>query len=485
MSTSRQPRVHATKVAIVATAVVVVCYAACAIGLSVFVVHRLTRGVDARIQAQIATARHWTVGQGEVPTFTRGATGGDLDDAPVFVWRVGPHGGAQPVTVGAPALPRHRWTTAPATVTIGSIPFRLETIRTGGGWIVGGQSVAEIVRVRAVLLLPEVLFGLLVAAATFVGSLVVGLRASAPLELVRRRQAEFTADASHELRTPLSVVEAEVGLALQRRRTPEEYEAVLRRIAGEGRRLRRIVEDLLWLARADSGSQESPEGGRCDVGAVALACVERFQAVASRGGVALTFATEGQGRPLVDAPREWIDRLGGVLIDNACKYAGDGGEVEVVVRSSPGRVVLRVDDSGPGIPPAERQAVFDRFHRAATDVGGSGLGLAIADSVVRITGGAWAVGDSPLGGARMDVAWRKANERAERSLTDASGARSPAAVPPPGPPPTAAPPPAAPPAPVAGTPHAMQDAPAPAPGQVSRPTTQTRCDSLARAPRHP
>ena len=76
-----------------------------------------------------------------------------------------------------------------------------------------------------------------------------------------------------------------------------------------------------------------------------------------------------------------------MLVDNACKYAGAGGTVEVGVSVSGGRVVLTVDDSGPGIPEGDRDLVFDRFHRADQAPGGTGLGLAIADAVVRSTVG--------------------------------------------------------------------------------------------------
>ena len=102
-----------------------------------------------------------------------------------------------------------------------------------------------------------------------------------------------------------------------------------------------------------------------------------------------------------------------VLIDNACKFAGDGGCVEVSVSDLGTRVLLRVDDSGPGIPESQREAVFDRFHRATATVtvAGTGLGLAIADSVVRSTQGEWAIGTADLGGARLEVSWRKAHTR--------------------------------------------------------------------------
>ena len=72
------------------------------------------------------------------------------------------------------------------------------------------------------------------------------------------------------------------------------------------------------------------------------------------------------------------------------------------------RVALTVDDSGPGIPEAERARIFDRFHRATDARGGAGLGLAIADAIVRATGGRWNVAGAPIGGARMAVSWSRA-----------------------------------------------------------------------------
>jgi len=408
--TTPSHRRHAAKVAAAAAAVVVACYVVGAVVLDGVVLHRLTSEADGRIAAQLVSAGQLNLGSTTTPGTPVGRSGGDLDDAPLFLWRVLPSGEAQPLTAGSPTLPRRQWSAQPVTVNLGASPFRLDAVRSGRDWLVAGQSVAEISRVRSVLLVPELIFGIVLALAAFGGALVVGLRASAPLDLIRRRQAEFTADASHELRTPLTVVEAEVDLALRRTRTPEEYEAVLQRIAGEGRRLRRIVEDLLWLARADDGPAEAASE-RVDVAAVVAACTERFQAVAAREGVLLTFHGEGEPRCPIPAQPEWIDRLSGVLLDNACKYAGDGGQVEVTVHSAGGRVRLRVDDSGPGIPPEEWATVFDRFHRATSDSKGAGLGLAIADSVVRMTGGSWSIGRAPIGGARMEVWWRRVADR--------------------------------------------------------------------------
>jgi signal transduction histidine kinase len=111
---------------------------------------------------------------------------------------------------------------------------------------------------------------------------------------------------------------------------------------------------------------------------------------------------------VVSAPPEWLDRLVGVLLDNACKYSPDGGTVRLAVGGDGSRVRLTVDDSGPGIPPDQRDRVFDRFHRATDQQSGAGLGLAIADSIVRATKAHWRIGTSDAGGSSMTVVWPRA-----------------------------------------------------------------------------
>jgi signal transduction histidine kinase len=283
----------------------------------------------------------------------------------------------------------------------------------------------------------------------FGGSLVVGLRALAPVEQSRRRQLEFTADASHELRTPLSVIRAEADVALSSPRDAAQYRDALTRIQGESHRLRQLVDDMLWLARFDS-RPPPPSDEPVDLATLAQACADRFRAV----GPAIT--TETAAEPvLISAPPEWIDRLAGVLVDNACRYAGPDGQVTIRVEAHGSRATLTVEDNGPGIPEEERPRLFDRFHRSTDPAppsllppanpptpapppptsapppdpptpappppaaspaassprahysSGAGLGLAIGDSIVRSTGGRWHVGDSPLGGALMQVSWRR------------------------------------------------------------------------------
>jgi signal transduction histidine kinase len=254
------------------------------------------------------------------------------------------------------------------------------------------------------LLTGEILTAPLLLLAVFGGSLTIGLRALAPVERSRRRQLEFTADASHELRTPLSVISAEADIALGSPRKAAEYRDALVRIQGEGKRLGRLVEDMLWLARFDS-HPPTPGNEPLDLTTIATECAERFSSIAQSRTITISSQSLG-GPALITAPPEWIDQLAGVLMDNACRYAGTDGHVRISVIAQGSKVSLSIEDSGPGIPPEDRRRLFDRFHRATEHGAGTGLGLAIADSIVRSTGGRWEIGDSPLGGASFSVTWR-------------------------------------------------------------------------------
>jgi signal transduction histidine kinase len=391
-------------VAAIAAVIVLACYLVAVVVLNIFVVHRLTSQADLHLSERLVDA------QKEVASLPKTGTpivqkDRDVDDAPAFVWLVSAAGTATPLTSDAPSLPARTWTAGTSTMDAGGTSFRFQATRSGTGWLVAGESIGQIRRVQDTLVVPEILVGGVVLVVVYAGALAIGLRALAPLEVVRRRQTEFTADASHELRTPLSVIEAEVDLALSRPRDADAYRGVLQRVAGEGRRLRSIVDDLLWLARVDSEPPPAAERDPVDVAAAAEMCVDRFQAVATARGVTLGFQRDGGEPALLVTDPSWIDRLIGVLVDNACRYADRGGVVTVGVRTTGARILLDVDDSGPGIAPGDRDAVFDRFHRGVDDQGGTGLGLAIADSVVRATGGSWSIGTAPIGGARMEVSW--------------------------------------------------------------------------------
>jgi signal transduction histidine kinase len=402
----------ALRVAAMATAVVAVVYIICVIVLNIVVSGHLTDQNDERLAARLAVARH-----DKDALSARVAQAGlspasedddvDGDSAPVFLWSVSASGAITGHSPNAPALPA----TALAgetlregfakTVALGSAgTFRLKMTQAGPGWLMAGQSLVGEAHTQRLLLTGEIVAGPFLLLAMFGGSLVVGLRSLAPVEQSRRRQLEFTADASHELRTPLSVIRAEADLALSSPREAAEYRDALTRIHGESQRLRQLVEDMLWLARFDS-NPPLPDSEPVDLATLAHACADRFRSV----GPAIT--TDITAEPaLISAPPEWIDRLAGVLVDNACRYAGPDGQVRIGVGVQGSRVSLVVEDSGPGIGEAERPRLFDRFHRATERGSGAGLGLAIGDSIVRSTGGRWHVGDSSLGGALMSVSWR-------------------------------------------------------------------------------
>ena len=416
---ARAHRRHVVRVAAITTLLVMACYTVAAVVVNAIVTHHLIADVDARLSDRIEDVRpHPTPEKGSIET-------PDLDDAPSFLWSISSTGAVTPLTQGAPKLPASSWDSAPVSLPVGSSTFRFDSVRLPGETLVAGQSIANASNIQTTLLLAEIAFGAVLAVAVFCGAIMVGLRAAAPSELVRRRQAEFTADASHELRTPIAVIEAEVDLALDRPRDPIAYRDILERVGQESSRLRRIVEDLLWLARADDEPVPADALALTDVAGVADSCVQRFGPVAATNDVALTIERVGHGPFTVQASESLIERLAGVLIDNACKFAGEGGRVEVSVRCVGNRVTLRVDDSGPGIPDDQREAVFDRFHRANDATVGTGLGLAIADAVMRSTQGTWDIGVAELGGARMEASWRRTVQRqakfppaTEHPLTD-------------------------------------------------------------------
>jgi signal transduction histidine kinase len=419
VKTERSDRIRASKVAVVATMVGMGSYVLIALIFNYSLINHMTNQVDARLgQRLVLAVKSGGQREGALPG-TPPKESGDLDDddAPVFVWKVSSSGVAVAITAGAPRLPPTTWVTGNGSLRLGQSTFGVRAVSFDSGWLVAGESLADVERVRDSLINAELIFGAVLLVLMYGASFVVGIRALSPIARAQRRQREFTADASHELRTPLSVIEAEVSIALSQDRDAQSYRSTLERIGGEGHRLRRIVEDLLWLARSD-GEREAHTDEIVDLGDIAFTCSERFQAVAEASHVRLIFLKLGNEDPLVRAPRESIDRLVGVLVDNACKFAGPGGQVEVIVATNGNTATLEVDDSGPGIDPQERDLIFDRFHRASTSAGGTGLGLAIADSIIRATQAHCTIGTASIGGAKFEVAWRLAATRSMIRTTD-------------------------------------------------------------------
>ena len=207
---------------------------------------------------------------------------------------------------------------------------------------------------------------------------------------------QFSADAAHELRTPLTILKGELGVALRKASLDDATSAALESCVEEVDRLAALVEDLLFLARADADAVSFAREP-VDLAALAADAAPALHALAEAADVALTLEA---GSPVVVRGSEsLLFRVLMNLAENAIKYAGSGRKVTVTVRRDGGDALLEVSDTGPGIPAADLERIFDRFYRAdpARSRSGTGLGLALARSIVRVHGGTIRV-DSPPGG---------------------------------------------------------------------------------------
>lgn len=385
------------------------------IGIDLFVAQRLTGDIDQRIMERIETMRGTNLTA--LPLELQ-----DEEDrayeAPLFVWQLDASGQVVASSVGSPVLPAGIRVAGPSTLRLAGTDFRVSAGNVNGATIVVGQTLASVAATIGSLSAAELVIGPALVVLMFFGTLLVGWRIAGPVERARRRQLAFTADASHELRTPLSVIEAETSLALGRPRDAASYQATLVRIQGESDRLHRTVDDLLMLARIDA-LPPVPAGGRSDLVTIAAAAVQRFQPVAADRSIRLELTRPIEVTELtIPVLAEWADRVLAIVLDNACRYSPDGGVVEVRVQEQRGRAWVAVDDSGPGIPQAERSRIFDRFHRATERPGGAGLGLAIADAIVRASNGRWEITDAPTGGARVAISWALAQDVARPSARE-------------------------------------------------------------------
>ena len=266
------------------------------------------------------------------------------------------------------------------TVTLPSGPALLVSLplEDGQGVVQAGSSLQPVRDAEAQLTLLILGVGglgllLAVAAAWFLAD-----RSMVPIRRAFERQREFTADASHELRTPLSVIDA--GLQVLERHPEQpvsdnaEVVGAMRQQANE---MARLVGGLLTLARADAGAAQL-QLAEVDIDALVRGVADSFRPLARERGAVLDVSSTSAGRAVVDSDR--IRELIGTLIDNAIEHGGAGVHVSLAARRVPGQIEIEVADDGPGIPPADRARVFERFRSGdASRTGrGFGLGLAIA-----------------------------------------------------------------------------------------------------------
>jgi signal transduction histidine kinase len=299
------------------------------------------------------------------------------------------------------------------TISIDGVPFRLLTVEVGArrdGFVV--QVLADrsaeqrTLDVLAMVLIAGGLLATLVAAgfgALYARRALAPIRESLDARRVAlRRQRAFAADASHELRTPLTVVRTSVEHLERHRDEPvAAVGTALDDIRAETDHLTRLVDDLLLLARTDSGTIEL-EHVPVDLG----------ELVAEAAGSLGPMAAERSVRVLVESSPVVVDgdqtrlrQLLVILVDNAIAHSPAGSEVRVGVGvSADGWAQIDVDDAGPGIRDEDVPRVFERFWRApGAPEGGTGLGLSIAAWIVGRHGGTVGVANRPEGGARFSV----------------------------------------------------------------------------------
>jgi two-component system, OmpR family, sensor kinase len=221
-------------------------------------------------------------------------------------------------------------------------------------------------------------------------------------------QKAFVADAAHELRTPLAAVQIQAQLVARAHDDDTRREALADLHEGIGRATR-LAEQLLALARSEPDGKAVET--QVDLSALLDECVRNYVLVAQERGVDL--GIESSEPATVTGDPDSLRVMFNNLIDNATKYTPRGGRVDVGLKLADGRPVVEISDSGPGIPQAERERVFDRFYRvgegadrARSDVAGTGLGLAIVRRIADQNDADVSLGESDAHGLRVTVGFR-------------------------------------------------------------------------------
>jgi len=270
----------------------------------------------------------------------------------------------------------------------------------------------EQVRQLIVTIALAVLFGLLGAALV---TAIVTRRALSPIRSAFAAERRFVAAASHELRTPVAVVRASAEILQREALVAPEGRQMLDDIVSEADRLGRLVGDLLALASAEAG-QISIHRQQIEMRGFVSDLARRAEAMAAARGIGLEIVQSGTELPtdrqlLVEADADRMTQLLLIFIDNAIEHSPRNGVVRLVVQplveGNRAHVSVGVVDQGPGVPPWDRDRVFEPFARLAGErrtSGGSGLGLAIARLLATRQDATLHVGDAPGGGAVFSVA---------------------------------------------------------------------------------
>ncbi|HAG90868.1 MAG TPA: hypothetical protein DCL41_03305 [Bdellovibrionales bacterium] len=210
------------------------------------------------------------------------------------------------------------------------------------------------------------------------------------LEMAFVSQDRFIANASHQLKTPLTILKGELEM-LKFSKDPKEVSEFLNSASGEINHMINLVQDLLVLARVESG-KDSISLNPVLLDEILLGAVARIQRLAEKKGIGIQtqFRSENVDEELdVEflGDEELLRSMMENFLENAIKYSPDNSTVQVILESYPSQILIGIKDEGPGISSEDMQKIFDRFHRAQSGkISGSGLGLAVAQEIARIHG---------------------------------------------------------------------------------------------------
>ncbi len=214
------------------------------------------------------------------------------------------------------------------------------------------------------------------------------------------RLSQFSADLAHELRTPIANMLGEAQVALSRDRSSAEYRETIESTIGECERLSGIVDNLLFVARADAAS-EPVARKRFDARAAVEKIAAFYETIAEDRHVAINCSGEGQ----ISADPALFERAVGNLVDNALRFTPENGSIQIAIAEHATDFEVAVRDNGSGIAPEHLPRVFDRFYRAESSRGsdGAGLGLALVKSIVDLHGGSAKIQSEPSHGTTVTL----------------------------------------------------------------------------------
>ncbi|MCR5295588.1 MAG: two-component sensor histidine kinase [Lachnospiraceae bacterium] len=226
------------------------------------------------------------------------------------------------------------------------------------------------------------------------------------------RRQEFTANVSHELKTPLAAISGYAELVANGMGDEEAIRKYGRDIHRNSERLLFLINDVIRLSELDSASEHQQDFAEVDLEKEAEMCCEMLSFQADKRKVAIFFEGKAAGQGIVRGSAQMLSELIYNLCDNAVRYNNPGGSVRVIVDASEREVILKILDTGIGIPKEDQERIFERFYRVdksrSRETGGTGLGLAIVKHIVEQHPGAYLAMKSEIGkGTAVEVHFPK------------------------------------------------------------------------------